>query len=166
MLQGKKIKKISFVERKLWEELITGKKLRVKESQLQECFLLADGGDEYQDTPYRTQVNQRVKVPLDGRADAEPFFFEWTFFHEDAGLYCLLQAPVNIQDELVTLFRLLGECGIGTDKKRGRREIRSRIRHSFFARGFRGKCYDAFCRFIPRPKPKFLNFICRSLVTS
>ncbi len=60
--------------------LLLAKKLRVKESQLQECFLLADGGDEYQDTPYRTQVNQRVKVPLDGRADAEPFFFEWTFF--------------------------------------------------------------------------------------
>lgn len=115
----KKIKKISFVERKLWEELITGKKLRIKESQLQGCFLLADGGDEYQDPPYRTQVNQRVKVPLDGRADAEPFFFEWTFFHEDAGLYCLLQAPVNIQNELVTLFRLLGECGIGTDKSVG-----------------------------------------------
>lgn len=115
----KKIKKLKFIEWGLWKELVAGKKLSVKEKQLQGSFLLANGNDSYRECPYRTQVNQRVSVPLDGEREAEPFFFEWTYFHEDAGLFCLLLAPASLQDELIDLFRLLGECGIGTDKSVG-----------------------------------------------
>ena len=115
----KKIKKLKFIEWGLWKELIAGKKLCVKEKQLQGNFLLTNDNDGYHEYPYRLQVNQRVVVPLDEGKDSEPFFFEWTYFHEDAGLFCLLQAPVALQDELIALFRQLGESGIGTDKSVG-----------------------------------------------
>ena len=115
----KKIKKLKFIEWGLWKELIVGKKLCVKGKQLQGNFLLTDDNDGYRECPYRLQVNQRVAVPSDERKDSEPFFFEWTYFHEDAGLFCLLQAPDVLQDELIALFRQLGECGIGTDKSVG-----------------------------------------------
>lgn len=115
----KKIKKLKFIEWGLWRELVAGKKLSVKEKQLQGSFLLTNGNDSYRECPYRTQVNQRVAVPLDEGRDAEPFFFEWTYFHENAGLFCLLQAPVALQNELIDLFRQLGEYGIGTDKSIG-----------------------------------------------
>ena len=115
----KKIKKLKFIEWELWKELVAGKKLSVKDGQLQDGFLWTDGNDEHRECPYRSQVSQRVAVPLDGGADAEPFFFEWTYFQENAGLYCLLQAPLDKQDELIDLFRQLGECGIGTDKSVG-----------------------------------------------
>lgn len=115
----KKIKKLKFIERELWNELIAGKKLIVKRKQVQGSFLFANKETEEMSCPYQTQVNQRVTVPLDGRKDAEPFFFEWTYFRKDAGLYCLLDAPANMQEELMDLFKQLGECGIGTDKSVG-----------------------------------------------
>lgn len=115
----KKLKKLNFIERELWNELIAGKRLVVKRKQVQGSFLFADKGTEETSYPYRSQVNQRVTVSWDEGKDAEPFFFEWTYFHKNAGLYCLLDAPVNMQEELIGLFKQLGECGIGTDKSVG-----------------------------------------------
>ena len=69
--------------------------------------------------PYKSQVNQRVSVPrMDGQ-DADPFFFNWTYYREKSGLYCLMDAKGDKYNEIVTLFELLGETGIGTDRNVG-----------------------------------------------
>lgn len=116
----KRLKKLRFLEVSLWKELIAGRGLRVKGWQLKGSFLLSsDFKEEMFDLPYRSQVNQRVSVPRFGDADTEPFFFEWTYFGNDAGLYCLLDAPDNIKDEVINLFTQLGENGLGTDRNVG-----------------------------------------------
>ncbi|MBO5132225.1 MAG: type III-A CRISPR-associated RAMP protein Csm4 [Paludibacteraceae bacterium] len=114
----KKLKKVKFVDSQLWQDLIRGKELEVKEEQLQGDYLLSVEALEKFDTPSKSQVNQRVSVPR-GDGKTEPFFFDWTYFREKAGLYCILDAPDELERELQTLFEELGETGIGTDRSVG-----------------------------------------------
>lgn len=115
----KKLKKLRFVETELWNDLIAGKKLTVKNRQLNGAFLLSDSSDSSFTIPFKSQVNQRVSVPREDGKDAEPFFFEWTYFSANSGLYCLLDAPLDKRDELFQLFQRLGENGLGTDRNVG-----------------------------------------------
>jgi CRISPR type III-A-associated RAMP protein Csm4 len=114
----KLLKKLKYIELETWSELIQGKKLSVEPEQIKGDFLL-DSVDPDFYSPYRSQVNQRVSVPrIDGQ-DASPFFFDWTYFHPDAGLYCLVDADNARFTELKEIFESLGEIGLGTDKSVG-----------------------------------------------
>ena len=115
----KKLKKVKFMEFDLWKQLLCGESVNVTSSQLKESFLLSAKSVSGFVTPFKSQVNQRVSVPRNDGADADPFFFDWTYFQENAGLFCLLDAPNNMIDELLDLFKLLGENGLGTDKNIG-----------------------------------------------
>lgn len=113
----KKLKSIKYIDHGLWKELISGNQLVVSIQQLKNGFLLDNCSDFKQ--PYRSSVHQRVTIPRAEEQDAEPFFFDWTFFHKEAGLYCLTEATGSKLEELVRLFQALGEYGIGTDKNVG-----------------------------------------------
>ncbi|WP_293739183.1 type III-A CRISPR-associated RAMP protein Csm4 [uncultured Parabacteroides sp.] len=116
----KKLKKLRFVETSLWNKLIKGEKLTVRDWQLKGAFLLPSDFPEAKFiVPSKSQVNQRVSVPRENGMDAEPFFFEWTFFGVNSGLYCLLDASADKKEELFQLFERLGEEGIGTDRNLG-----------------------------------------------
>ena len=115
----KKLKKVKFVEYEIWEQLICGKSVTVQSNQLHNSFLLSSKSVSEFAVPYKSQVNQRVSVPRNDGADADPFFFDWTYFHQEAGLFCLLEAPKNIDTEIIELFQMLGETGLGTDKNVG-----------------------------------------------
>ena len=117
-ISRKKLKKLKFLESSLWNKIISGEKTEVKQAQLQGSFLLKTSDEDF-DRPYLSLVNQRVTVPREEGLDAEPFFFEWTYFHENAGFYCLLDVPNEKREEIIQLFRLLGEAGIGTDRNVG-----------------------------------------------
>ena len=117
-ISRKKLKTIRFIEQTLWTELIAGKDIHIKSSQLKDGFVLPVSDDSFE-KPYTSSVNQRVTVPRADGQDAEPFFFDWTFFNKEAGLYCLTDAQGELLDELIFLFQTLGENGIGTDKNIG-----------------------------------------------
>ena len=114
----KKLKKIKYIEVGLWNDLVAGKEVSVKERQLQDKFLLSIKDDDFR-MPYKAQVNQRVTIPREEGIDADPFFFEWVYFHPDSGLYCLLDTQESQRDDLIRLFKQLGEFGVGTDKNIG-----------------------------------------------
>lgn len=115
----KRMKSIRFVEFEIWKALACGGTLEIEPDQLQDDFLLSENSSTSLSLPYKSQVNQRVAVPRNEGCEAEPFFFEWTFFHQDAGLFCLLEAPDTMKGELLELFEMLGENGLGTDKNIG-----------------------------------------------
>lgn len=117
-ISRKKLKTIRFIEQNLWLEIINGKEIHIKTKQLKDGFLLPETAHIFKQ-PYKSIVNQRVSVPRADNQDAEPFFFDWTFFNEEAGLYCLTDAKGELLKELIHLFELLGENGIGTDKNVG-----------------------------------------------
>ena len=112
----KKLKSIKFIESSLWQKLIQGKSIIIEEDQLQNTFLLSTKNKL--DFIYKSQVNERVSVPRNGE-DAAPFFFDWKFFNEKAGLFCLTDASDALLNELKSLFSILGEVGLGTDKNIG-----------------------------------------------
>lgn len=113
----KQLKAVRYIESSLWKELVLGKDLSIETSQLKGNFIVPKGieiGDIC-----KKQVTQRVNVSRDGSKDAEPFFFEWNYYDKEAGLYCLLDAEKGLTDEIVKLFSILGDIGIGTDKSVG-----------------------------------------------
>lgn len=113
----KKLKKIKFIECSLWQELLSGKTLEVCSTQLQGDYLFPLNETDFA-KPMQSQVNQRVFVPRDN-SNTQPFFFDWTYFRENAGLFFLVKAEDDIIEELKSLLEMLGETGIGTDKNVG-----------------------------------------------
>ena len=48
-----------------------------------------------------------------------PFFFEWSFYEKNCGLYFILDCDKDAFEKVFKLFNILGEFGIGTDKNIG-----------------------------------------------
>jgi CRISPR type III-A-associated RAMP protein Csm4 len=114
----KQLKNLKYIDAALWNEIVSGNMLTVESSQLQIERFLTQAGSNFE-VPYKSQVNQRVSVPRADSQDTEPFFFNWTYYHEKSGLYCLTDAKGEKYNEIVSLFELLSETGIGTDRNVG-----------------------------------------------
>lgn len=114
----KKLKKIRFIEDSLWSEILNSKSsVRISADQIHDEFLLANTDDDFE-PPVLKNVTERVMVPRNNARDSEPFYFEWNYFKEDGGLYCLMDSKDNV-DEIIHLFHILGDSGIGSDKNIG-----------------------------------------------
>ncbi len=113
----KELKKIKYIDLNIWQQLAAGKQVNVKKEQLKQKYLLSEGSSF--DTPAKQQVMQRVSVPRADGQDAEPFYFDWTYFSKQSGLYFLIVVKPNAKEEIEQLFKLLGESGLGTDKNVG-----------------------------------------------
>ena len=114
----KLLKKVIYVASPIWRKLINGEKLLVSRKQLQGQYLLEKPEDNFL-SPMVSMINQRVSVPRKDNEDATPFAFEWTYFREKCGLYCLLDASSEVATEVEALFNELGEQGIGSDRNVG-----------------------------------------------
>lgn len=114
----KKLKKVKFVERSLWQQLINGNQLRLSKNQITGHFIIP--ADKSMPEFCKSQVNQRVSVSRDCDIAPTPFFFDWHYYDKEAGLYCMVATDGDITlNKLVILFELLGELGVGTDKSVG-----------------------------------------------
>lgn len=115
----KYIKKIKFIEIPIWKRLVNGETVVVDEQQIQGAFLICSSSIKEMPCIYKSRVSERVSIPRGDGQDADPFFFEWKYFNDNCGLYCLTTAENGLLDEILSLFRSLGENGIGTDRSVG-----------------------------------------------
>jgi len=122
----KSLKKLAYAEVSLWNKIIAGNLLTIKTEQIQHGELLTATDEPIPDPkhpeikPYKKQVMQRVTVPRDETNNTTPFFFEWLYFHPQCGLYCIVDVnDEKTYKEVVKLFKILGEVGIGTDRNVG-----------------------------------------------
>jgi len=113
----KKLKKLKFIELGLWKKIIRGETILVEEKHINGEFLIQESFSETK--IIHSQINQRVTIPRDNSHDTEPFFFDWKYTHQDAGLFCMTDAKGDLLNEIVNLFNLLGLTGLGTDKSIG-----------------------------------------------
>lgn len=113
----KKLKKIKYIDSSVWQKLINGEQVQIDKEQLNDEFIW--GKNETCKSVYKSQVNQRVSVPRMDNQDAEPFYFDWKFFNYDAGLYCITDASGELLKEITSLFTILGNSGLGTDRSIG-----------------------------------------------
>ncbi len=114
----KLLKKVKFIAHTLWTRIVSGDAVEVNRLQLHGEYLLEQPTPSFE-PPMKSVINQRVAVPRTDGEDAKPFAFEWTFFRPKCGLFCLLDAPQTIADEVVSLFEELGEQGLGSDRNVG-----------------------------------------------
>lgn len=157
-VQRKKLKKIKFVEVPLWRSLVAGESLSVIGKQLKGTFLVSETSIDNFSSPYKSQVSQRVTVPRDEAEDAEPFFFEWKYFHAEGGLFCLLNTPNSLKDELIGLFQILGEWGLGTDRNIGGGKFEVEVESLALSEIERPNAQMLLSLFIPRKEElDFLN---------
>lgn len=112
----KGLKKVKYLETSLWLELYGGKAIKLSDVVIDGSFLMRKGTSIGKVSA--SQVSQRVCVGQDGE-DAQPFFFDWQYFSPKAGLYCITDATGKVLDDAISLFKTLGECGIGSDKNVG-----------------------------------------------
>lgn len=115
----KKLKKIQYIDVSIWKKLVEGQCVEIEIEQLQNCFLIdLNALNHFQESnPYKSQVNERVKI-VNGE-DSVPFYFDWTYYHEHAGLYVLVDCDSVLFDTVSSLFEELGQNGIGTDRSVG-----------------------------------------------
>lgn len=113
----KRLKAVKYVETSLWQTLAAGETLRIADGQVKGQFLIPSNTDMGDIS--KSQVSQRVSVPRDGAIDPDPFFFEWHYYDQRAGLYCLVDVDDDMMETVTRLFETLGEIGIGTDKSVG-----------------------------------------------
>lgn len=115
----KKLKKIKYVEKTLFERIyIQGETVAADSSQLSGELLTRKPLEKDVVLSKKGEV-ERVAIPRDGGSDAVPYFFEFKYYASEAGLYCLTDAKDALFEELVALFRILGQQGIGSDKNVG-----------------------------------------------
>lgn len=113
----KELKRIKYIDLSLWNRLISGGEHCVVDKEQIKGEFLVENPDSYQ-TISRHFVQERVTVARD-ESDAKPFFFDWHYFNPNGGLYCLLKSNDATADEIVRLFKLLGQNGIGSDRNIG-----------------------------------------------
>ncbi len=122
----KKLKKVRFIEKALFEQMIAGQQnIQLASQKLTGNFLtdfdfeeilLADNCDQIMTTePY-----QHVQIPRDYGSDSTPYYVDKIYFHPNAGLYFLLDADnEEINSMVMSAMRLLADNGIGTDRNTG-----------------------------------------------
>lgn len=114
----KQIKKIKYFEVDTWNRLVNNESINLSRNQIL-CEFAFNKDATHICQPFKSMVTQRVTVPRSGDDNATPFFFDWTYFSSNAGLYFITDAKGDLLDEILKLFKLLGEQGIGTDKNIG-----------------------------------------------
>lgn len=126
--QAKKHKKIAYLGQVYFEDLITH-----RQRTLDPAHLSADGRfiSDHPDVQalgagwhlLRSEVQQRVSIPLDHAEDPTPYYVDRLFFRKGAGLWFAFVPTDPTDAEIGTwvraALRLLGDEGIGTDRSVG-----------------------------------------------
>ena len=124
--QLKSIKKIEWVGREIFNEIISGGK-----QEMSKTLLIA--GDSILSTTvkeldrrkrkelviWKRDVTQRVRVPNDKTEESMPFFLDKIFFVENAGLYFILETGDNNLNFILNAINVLGKTGIGLQRNIG-----------------------------------------------
>ena len=137
--QRKALKGIQYFETGSWQKAIAGETLEVCEERIAREGLLYDQPIQKDDknkplrlfvselqqkvwiarTDGNTIVNPKGKDHEKSESTSDPYFFDRTYFHKDAGLYFMVEAKDEVYRQLLALMENLGVVGIGSDKSVG-----------------------------------------------
>jgi CRISPR type III-A-associated RAMP protein Csm4 len=117
---GKQLKKLEYIEKPLFEKLISGEVLNVKRDQFSSNSKFIWGAKATDNEIVSSEVQQRVTVPRDGQGESKPYYVERLFFDGDAGLFFLLDCESEQTfREFELALKYLEDSGIGTDRSVG-----------------------------------------------
>ncbi len=119
--QGKILKKIKYLGRTYFEDLINGGNRHIKTAHIFDGEYVTDtelinNGD----TILKSGIAQRVTIEPDHQDETTTFYTERLFFGDEAGLYFFVDFDSeHIQGMFDQALHLLGDNGIGTDRSVG-----------------------------------------------
>ncbi len=120
---AKKFKKISFIGKSYFEDLLHGGKKRISKKHISSRGDFLSDHPDLQGSDYKVmqkELQQRITVPRGSLEDTVPFYQERIFFEQDAGLWFILEASDQKHSALVNgAIGVLGESGVGTDRNVG-----------------------------------------------
>jgi CRISPR-associated protein Csm4 len=129
----KKLKKVSFLERELFERLIKDNTETIvfKKHHLKGAFMVNnDEGLNFSGTGgildnddcsalTTSEPYQHVAIPRDQGSDSTPYYVDKIYFHQNAGLYFLVDTDDATFEKIKAAVKLLADNGIGTDRNGG-----------------------------------------------
>lgn len=122
----KKLKKLEYLEKSLFEQLIAGQSATLSPDDFSGKYAAAPAVQlratllkENCEHITRSHPFQHVAISRDHSTDSEPYYVDKIFFHNNAGLFFLVEAEGETIDMLKAAMRLLADNGIGTDRNVG-----------------------------------------------
>lgn len=126
----KELKKVRFIEKGLFQELLNGISINnpvtLKRENIQDSFATGQDIDlrkilarENCDAITKSEPYQHVHIPRDFGSDSKPYYVDKIYFHENAGLFFLLEASGEVKKQVMSAIKLLADNGIGTDRNIG-----------------------------------------------
>lgn len=119
---SKKVKKIIYISKTLFEQYISGRGITTQKSCITaDGLFLCEREEVATAGVFSYETQQRVQVPPWGHGDlTRPFFSERVHFHQGCGLYVIMNfsGPV-IREQVLQALHILSATGIGSDRTVG-----------------------------------------------
>lgn len=124
--ETKTLKKLEYIELPVYEQLIAGETVKVKDEMLPGNKKFLWSGDGRKDAQFMTStIQQRVMVPRSGQEDARPYYIERLFFRRGSGLFFFVEVNDEALEKVAACIRFLETTGLGTDKSAGNGQFES-----------------------------------------
>lgn len=121
---GKKLKKVKYISKNLFEAILKGERLEFNEEETfqNHTFWLGKNSDGIHKDSKIFAVREVPRVTIDRKtSSSEIFYFSEIVFEKDSGLFFLTRFKDNgLRSKFETVLRLLGDEGIGGDKRVGK----------------------------------------------
>jgi CRISPR-associated protein Csm4 len=127
-LQAKKHKKVGYLGKSYFEDLINEQKLYLSKNDLtvDGKFVSNHAAIKKLATPiFKAEVQQRVTIPADYSEDPTPYYVDRLFFAQGAGLWFAYKGNDETFEKISKALKLLGDSGIGTDRSVGNGQFES-----------------------------------------
>jgi CRISPR type III-A-associated RAMP protein Csm4 len=118
--ENKIMKKIEYLEKELFVEVLKGEEINVSEKQfVGKGIFVTEQPLAKTFQIFKSELQQRVFVPRGGNADTEPYYVDRLCFNEKSGLFFLMDCKDESFDQIAQLLNILADEGIGTDRSSG-----------------------------------------------
>lgn len=119
----KNLKKIEFIEKDGFEEIINGEKIDKIWKKYKTIPYKID--EDKKEKPYEVILNPRIAIGRLSNSPGENYFhFSEVFYKEGAGLFFIVDFKENIEKEFFTTIRLICDEGIGGDRTVGKGQFK------------------------------------------
>lgn len=116
----KKLKKIEFLTKNVYESFIAGKLSKIKQEQICDTDKYVFSTKQNIKEIYKSEVQQRLLMPDDTEKNPKPFYLDRIFFKEGAGLFFIINYKnVEAKEIIYKSLKLLESSGFGTDRNVG-----------------------------------------------
>lgn len=130
-IHTKKLKKIQWIDKNLFEHTINGESISISENNFSKNGKLVSVEFSEKDSSHIYVKDEQERVKINYDEDNAPFTLERIYFHSDAGLYVLVDCSEEfLQQKLLPAFKLLGDTGVGSYKTIGNGQFIPRLENN------------------------------------